>query len=276
MKRSNDNAIIADYYHKAAPLRLKQSINQPSKIYQKYSTNIIRRTVYLGNLPSNSVKLHPDNTCAFISFMNAILAKAFYDEAMTKQIFYEGQKLYVSCGRPSAVPLGVQLAVDENNASHLAEYGYIDTIQIIRGKKIGLVHFLNISSAIRAVKSLPLKYAYKEVKVDYAKDRCEIYMQNTLLQSFGNNATLKAAHNPYPNVMSTTHNHYFNDVSTTCNPYLNDVSTTCNPYLNNVSTHDHNFNAMHQLIIIILMLCHLQAFYFTKDIIPIKINTPYL
>ncbi|CAJ0910704.1 16909_t:CDS:2, partial [Entrophospora sp. SA101] len=221
---SSDNVFLT----RAAPLRLKQSINRPSKIYQKYSTNIIRRTVYLGNLPSNvevyklinqikvgpleSVKLHPDNTCAFISFMNAILAKAFYDEAMTKQIFYEGQKLYVSCGRPSAVPLGVQLAVDENNASHLAEYGNIDTIQIIRGKKIGLVHFLNISSAIRAVKSLPSKYAYKEVKVDYAKDRCEIYMQNTLLQSFGNNATLKAAHNPYPNVMSTTHNHYFNGV----------------------------------------------------------------
>nr|CAG8519366.1 14369_t:CDS:10 [Entrophospora candida] len=257
---SSDNVFLT----RAAPLRLKQSTNRPSKIYQKYSTNIIRRTVYLGNLPPNvevyklinqikvgpleSVKLHPDRICAFISFMNATLAKAFYDEATNNQIFYEGQELYVGWGRLSAVPLDVQLAVEENNASRnvllenlddsiterilhrdLAEYGYIDTIQIIREKKIGLVHFWNISSAIRAVESLPSKYAYKRVKVDYAKDRCEIYMENTLLQSFGN----KASHNPYLDVMSTTRN-----------PYLNDVTTTRNPYLNNVSIHDHNLNGM--------------------------------
>ncbi|CAJ0830654.1 9680_t:CDS:2, partial [Entrophospora sp. SA101] len=150
MKRSNDNSNQSHedakkarhnpnnssgnvFLTRAAPLRLKQPTNRPSKIYQKYSTNVIRRTVYLGNLPPNvevyklinqikvgpleSVKLHPDRICAFISFMNATLAKAFYDEATNNQIFYEGQELYVGWGRLSAVPLGVQLAVEENNAS---------------------------------------------------------------------------------------------------------------------------------------------------------------
>ncbi|CAJ0835946.1 17657_t:CDS:2, partial [Entrophospora sp. SA101] len=278
---SSDNVPLA-----GATPRLNQPINQFSKADDaniNITKNLIGRTVCLRNLPSDaeahklinqikvgpleSVRFRPENSYALISFMSADLAKTFYDEVMTKLFFYEGQELRASWGEPSAIPERVQLAMNEKKVSRnvflknldgsfteetlyrdLAEYGSIDTVEVVKKGKIGYVHFLNISNAVKAVTLLPSNPAYERVKIGYAKDRCARYMKNPpsrrsiALQGFGNAAALEynmATRDSYPNA-TTTHNSYLN-ATTTHNSYLN-ATTTHNSYLNAMSAHNPYLN----------------------------------
>ncbi|CAI2180969.1 795_t:CDS:2 [Funneliformis geosporum] len=171
------------------------------------STNATGRTVYLGNLPPDvpvdeilnqvrvgpieSVRVLADKSCAFISFMDGAAAMAFYQDASTRKILIQGQELKVGWGKASPVPVNVQVAVSTQNATRnvylgnldetitesilredLSKYGNIDTVKIVREKNIGFVHFFTISSAMKAVQSLPTEPKYSNKKVNYGKDRC--------------------------------------------------------------------------------------------------------
>ncbi|CAG8581145.1 4978_t:CDS:1 [Funneliformis mosseae] len=171
------------------------------------STNATGRTVYLGNLPPDvpvdeilnqvrvgpieSVRVLADKSCAFISFMDGSAAMAFYQDASTRKILIQGQELKVGWGKASPVPVNVQVAVSTQNATRnvylgnldetitestlredLSKYGNIDTVKIVREKNIGFVHFFTISSAMKAVQSLPTEPKYTNKKVNYGKDRC--------------------------------------------------------------------------------------------------------
>jgi len=170
-------------------------------------TNSTGRTVYLGNIPAEvpvdeilnqvkvgpieSVRILPDKSCAFISFMDGTAAAAFYHDASTRKIMIHGQDLKVGWGKPSPVPSQVQMAVSSQNATRnvylgnlddsiteavlredLGKFGVIDTVKIVREKNIGFVHFLSISTAMKAVQSLPQDPKYANKKINYGKDRC--------------------------------------------------------------------------------------------------------
>ncbi|TQS38779.1 hypothetical protein Golomagni_00706 [Golovinomyces magnicellulatus] len=176
------------------------------------------RTVYLGNIPPEtspeeilshvrsgqieSVRLIPDKNCAFISFLDCSSATHFHSDAILKKLSIRGQDIKIGWGKQSQVPTSVQLAVQQSGASRnvylgnidesireedlrdeLSKFGPIDTVKIVREKSIGFVHFLSISTAIKAVSQLPQEPKWQAPRrVYYGKDRCA-YVSKTQQQN---------------------------------------------------------------------------------------------
>ncbi|PWN25733.1 hypothetical protein BDZ90DRAFT_208581, partial [Jaminaea rosea] len=166
------------------------------------------RTVYVGNLPADAsvdellnhvkfgpienVKVLPEKSCAFISFLDANTAAAFHADASVKKLTLHGKELKIGWGRPSPVPPGVVMAVQQNQATRnvyvqlgqddntteeqlrddLSHFGPIDQIKIVRDKNIGFVHFLSIQTAIQVVSQLPQEPEWANRRVNFGKDRC--------------------------------------------------------------------------------------------------------
>jgi RNA recognition motif-containing protein len=142
------------------------------------------RTVYIGNLPATAsvdellnlvhfgpleqIRVLPEKSCVFLSFMDPITAQQFFADATIKKIALHGNELKVGWGKPNPVPTAVSLAVNQNGASRnvylggleegmteewlrdeLSRFGLIDQVKIVRDKNIGFVHFLSISVAMK-------------------------------------------------------------------------------------------------------------------------------
>jgi RNA recognition motif-containing protein len=162
------------------------------------------RTVYVGNLPADAavdellgqvrfgpidtVKVLPEKNCAFISFLDPTTAAAFHSDALMRKIQLHGQELKIGWGKPSAVPINVVMAVQQNGATRnvylgnleetvteqslrddLSRYGPIDQVKIVRDKNIGFVHFLSIATAIKVVQTLATEPAWAGRRVHYGK-----------------------------------------------------------------------------------------------------------
>ncbi|KAH9922587.1 hypothetical protein B0H21DRAFT_701439 [Amylocystis lapponica] len=174
-------------------------------------SNATGRTVYVGNLPATasvdellnlvhfgpleSIRVLPEKSCVFLSFLDGATAAAFHADALIKKLSLHGQELKIGWGKPSAVPSQVALAIQQSNASRnvylggldeniteeqlrddLSRFGLIDQVKIVRDKNIGFVHFLSISVATKAsiivVNTLPTEPAWAGKRVNYGKDRC--------------------------------------------------------------------------------------------------------
>jgi RNA recognition motif-containing protein len=171
------------------------------------SNNTTGRTVYVGNLPSTasvdellnlvhfgpleSIRVLPEKSCVFLSFLDGATAAAFHADATIKKLTLHGQELKIGWGKPSPVPAQVALAISQSNASRnvylggldeniteeqlrddLSRFGLIDQVKIVRDKNIGFVHFLSISVANKVVNTLPTEPAWAGKRVNYGKDRC--------------------------------------------------------------------------------------------------------
>jgi RNA recognition motif-containing protein len=171
------------------------------------STNATGRTVYVGNLPATasvdellnlvhfgpleSIRVLPEKSCVFLSFLDGATAAAFHADATIKKLALHGQELKIGWGKPSPVPAQVALSISQSNASRnvylggldealteeqlrddLSRFGLIDQVKIVRDKNIGFVHFLSISIAIKVVSTLPTEPAWAGKRVNYGKDRC--------------------------------------------------------------------------------------------------------
>ena len=165
------------------------------------------RTVYVGNLPAEasvdellnlvkfgpieSVRVLPEKSCAFISFLEGSTAAAFHADACVKKLTLHGSELKIGWGRPSPCPQNVLVAVQQNQATRnvylgqldestteeslrddLSRFGPIDQVKIVRDKNIGFVHFLSIATAIKVVTTLPSEEGWQSKRVNYGKDRC--------------------------------------------------------------------------------------------------------
>ncbi|KAH7098265.1 hypothetical protein BKA62DRAFT_713501 [Auriculariales sp. MPI-PUGE-AT-0066] len=165
------------------------------------------RTVYIGNLPSDAsvdellnlvhfgpienVRVLPEKSCVFVSFLDAATAAAFHADATVKKLALHGQELKIGWGKPSPVPSQVMLSITQSNASRnvylgglpeemteeqlrddMSRFGLIDQVKIVRDKNIGFVHFLSISTATKVVATLPTEAAWAGRRVNYGKDRC--------------------------------------------------------------------------------------------------------
>lgn len=146
--------------------------------------NATGRTVYVGNLPATasvdellnlvhfgpleSIRVLPEKSCVFLSFLDGATAAAFHADALIKKLSLHGQDLKIGWGKPSAVPSQVALAIQQSNASRnvylggldenmteeqlrddLSRFGLIDQVKIVRDKNIGFVHFLSIAVATK-------------------------------------------------------------------------------------------------------------------------------
>jgi RNA recognition motif-containing protein len=192
------------------------------------SNNATGRTVYVGNLPATasvdellnlvhfgpleSIRVLPEKSCVFLSFLEGATAAAFHADATIKKLSLHGQELKIGWGKPSPVPSQVALAISQSNASRnvylgglddgtteeqlrddLSRFGLIDQVKIVRDKNIGFVHFLSISVAtkvrflhfilvplsltlmsffFKVVNTLPTEPAWAGKRVNYGKDRC--------------------------------------------------------------------------------------------------------
>ena len=159
------------------------------------SNNATGRTVYVGNLPATasvdellnlvhfgpleSIRVLPEKSCVFLSFLDGATAAAFHADATIKKLSLHGQELKIGWGKPSPVPSQVALAISQSNASRnvylgglddgtteeqlrddLSRFGLIDQVKIVRDKNIGFVHFLSISVATKARFLLCLYLSY--------------------------------------------------------------------------------------------------------------------
>ena len=150
------------------------------------SPNATGRTVYVGNLPATasvdellnlvhfgpleSIRVLPEKSCVFLSFLDGSTAAAFHADATIKKLSLHGQELKIGWGKPSPVPAQVALAISQSNASRnvylggldenmteeqlrdeLSRFGLIDQVKIVRDKNIGFVHFLSISVATKVL-----------------------------------------------------------------------------------------------------------------------------
>ncbi|KAF8514637.1 RNA-binding protein Nrd1 [Hysterangium stoloniferum] len=171
------------------------------------ANNQTGRTVYVGNLPADasvdellslvrfgpleSVRVLPEKSCVFISFLDGATAAAFHADATVKKLSLHGQELKIGWGKASPVPSQVMLSITQSNASRnvylggldenmteeqlrddLSRFGLIDQVKIVRDKNIGFVHFLSISTATKVVATLPTEPAWAGKRVNYGKDRC--------------------------------------------------------------------------------------------------------
>ncbi|KAJ6535799.1 hypothetical protein DFH09DRAFT_931662 [Mycena vulgaris] len=165
------------------------------------------RTVYIGNLPPSasvdellnlvhfgpleSIRVLPEKSCVFLSFLDAPTAAAFFADATLRKLTLHAQELKVGWGKPSPVPAQVMQAIAQSGASRnvylggleeglteealrdeLSKFGLIDQVKIVRDKNIGFVHFLSISVATKVVNTLPTDPAWAGKRVNYGKDRC--------------------------------------------------------------------------------------------------------
>ncbi|WVN86618.1 uncharacterized protein L203_101786 [Cryptococcus depauperatus CBS 7841] len=169
--------------------------------------NATGRTVYVGNLPSEAsvdellnlvrfgpieaVRLLPEKSCVFISFLDGSTAAAFHADACVKKLALHGQELKIGWGKPSIVHPSVSNAVataqatrnvfvgnldpemnEQDLRNDLGQFGPIDQVKIVRDKNIGFVHFLSIATAIKVVSNLPSEPGWEGKRVNYGKDRC--------------------------------------------------------------------------------------------------------
>lgn len=186
-------------------------------------SRITSRTVYLGNLsPKTSIKdildhvrgglieeikVLPDRSCAFVSFVEETSALLFHSDAILKRLRINGNDIKIGWGKPTHLEPMVAFKISNDGATRnlyigpssstphdnetsssfdavnkltesrlrkdLKQYGEIDCIDIVEEKGLGFVHFASIASAIQAVNTLSERnprYAHK--KIFFGKDRC--------------------------------------------------------------------------------------------------------
>lgn len=199
--------------------------------------NPVIRTVYVGNLPGDAsvdellslvrygpienVKILPDKSCAFISFLDPSVASAFQSDATLRKIRLHGQELKIGWGKPTTIPAPVVQAVQQHGATRnvylgnldenfteqslrddLSRYGHIDQVKIVRDKNIGFVHFLSIATAIKVVTELPKEPEWAGRRVNYGKDRCAYVPRNQHQQQQHNQMAAAMAAQAASQVMS--------------------------------------------------------------------------
>jgi RNA recognition motif-containing protein len=189
-------------------------------------SNATGRTVYVGNLPADAsvdellnqvkfgpienIRLLPEKSCAFLSFLDGGMAAAFHADASVKKMSLHNQELKIGWGKPSACPTPILMAVQQSQATRnvylgqldedvteqslrddLARFGPIDQVKIVRDKNIGFIHFLSIGTAMKVVSMLPTEPAWAGKRVNYGKDRCA-YVPKSQQQNQAHNSQAAA------------------------------------------------------------------------------------
>lgn len=167
------------------------------------------RTVYLGNLHPDTtaedicnhvrggilqyIRYMPDRHIAFVTFIDANAALAFFHMASLTGITIHNRRLKIGWGRPSgalspAMALAVQSGASRNVylgnidnpemmnedkiRADLSQYGELEMVNTLKERNCAFANFLNIQSAIKCIEGLKYHKDYQSMKISFGKDRC--------------------------------------------------------------------------------------------------------
>jgi len=236
----------AQLYNSQAAMGSAPSPNAPPQMM----INPLLRTVYIGNLPNgttyeellnhvrggklDNAKIFEDKNYAFVTFVEASSAVAFYQSATLRRITIHNQDAKIGWGKPVQISPNILLAV-QNNASRnifignldetitheylekeFSQFGPIDVIKVLPEKRIAFVHMTSIAAAMKAIQTFQNEKRWIDHRINYGNDRCALPVKlksnsnsNALLfnnnglpySQYGNNSM-----NSYPSLLQITSN----------------------------------------------------------------------
>jgi len=219
--------------------------------------NPLLRTVYIGNLPSgttyeellnhvrggklDNVKIFEDKNYAFVTFVEASSAVAFYQSATLRRITIHNQDAKIGWGKPVQISPNILLAVQNNATRNIfignldetitksylekefSQFGPIDVIKVLPEKRIAFVHMTSIAAAMKAIQTFQNEKRWIDHRINYGNDRCALPVK--LKTNSNNNALLFGNNNglPYSQYGNNTLNYpsLLQITSTTANNYPN-------------------------------------------------------
>ncbi|CAM9010326.1 unnamed protein product [Wickerhamomyces anomalus] len=174
------------------------------------ANNLGNRTVYLGNLPKDikveeicnvvrggllqNVKYLHDRHVCFITFIDPIAAAQFFAMSQLHGLTIHNKRIKIGWGKHSG-PLSnaLTLAVSSGASRNIyignidvenpkfskeelrekfQEFGEIEQINYLLEKNCVFINFTNISNAILAIDKIKIDPDFKDLKINFGKDRC--------------------------------------------------------------------------------------------------------
>lgn len=188
------------------------------------ANNLGNRTVYLGNLHQDSsveeicnvvrggllqsIRFLKERHVCFITFIDPIAAAQFYAMCQLHGLTIHNRRIKVGWGKHSgplsnALSLAVSNGASRNiyvgnlgdfnyyNPTKLREdfsqFGDIEQINYLEEKNCAFINFVNIANAIKAIDGIKSLDDYKNLKINFGKDRC-----GNLPRQFQNHPTVPA------------------------------------------------------------------------------------
>lgn len=173
------------------------------------ANNLGNRTVYLGNLHQDSsveeicnvvrggllqsIRFLKERHVCFITFIDPIAAAQFFAMCQLHGLTIHNRRIKVGWGKHSgplsnALSLAVSNGASRNiyignitdfeyyNPSKLREdftkFGDIEQINYLEEKNCAFINFVNIANAIKAIDGIKSFNDYKNLKINFGKDRC--------------------------------------------------------------------------------------------------------
>lgn len=173
------------------------------------ANNLGNRTVYLGNLHQDSlveeicnvvrggllqsIRFLKERHVCFITFIDPIAAAQFYAMCQLHGLTIHNRRIKVGWGKHlgpllNALSLAVSNGALRNiyignitdfNYYHpdklredFSKFGDIEQINFLEEKKCAFINFVNIANAIKAIDGIKLFADYKNLKINFGKDRC--------------------------------------------------------------------------------------------------------
>lgn len=203
------------------------------------ASNVGNRTLYLGFVhPETTIEeicnvvrgglLHniryiPEKHICFVTFVDPTAAAQFFALATLQGLAIHNRRLKIGWGKPSGpLPQAIAMAVTagasrnvyigsissdwpESKLRHdFQEFGEIEQINFLPEKSCAFVNFTNIANAIKAIEGIKAKEEYKDLKINFGKDRCANPSRHMLQQHVSKNAPVNM--NGSINYDSTTSN----------------------------------------------------------------------
>ncbi|KAJ9106496.1 RNA-binding protein [Naganishia cerealis] len=173
------------------------------------ANNLGNRTVYLGNLHQDSsveeicnvvrggllqsIRFLKERHVCFITFIDPIAAAQFYAMCQLHGLTIHNRRIKVGWGKHSG-PLsnGLSLAVSNGASRNIyvgnlgdfnyynptklredfSQFGDIEQINYLEEKNCAFINFVNIANAIKAIDGIKSLDDYKNLKINFGKDRC--------------------------------------------------------------------------------------------------------
>jgi RNA recognition motif-containing protein len=174
------------------------------------ANNLGNRTIYLGNLPKDVkleeicnvvrggllevVKYFPDRHVCFVTFIDPIAAAQFFAMSQLHGLTIHTKKIKIGWGKHSG-PLSVELTLavssgasrniyignidlhdpkfsQEALRTKFQEFGTVEQINYLAEKSCVFINFANISHAILAIDKIKIDPDFKDLKINFGKDRC--------------------------------------------------------------------------------------------------------
>jgi len=174
------------------------------------ANNLGNRTVYLGNLPKEikieeicnvvrggllqNVKYLQDRHVCFITFIDPIAAAQFFAMSQLHGLTIHNKRIKIGWGKHSgplsnALTLAVSSGASRNIyignidvenpkfskeslRERFTEFGEIEQINYLLEKNCVFINFTNISHAILAIDKIKIDEDFKDLKINFGKDRC--------------------------------------------------------------------------------------------------------